>query len=113
MRGLSEMKVLENLELCGTCVYVETDDDTTTDGTLLTSLLPSSLQVFGLDNPHEHIYQDILGLASGAATLFPKLRKVTIRGVQEEQAEVFRQAFESSGIKFIKNEILPEFYHWR
>ncbi|CAH0020682.1 unnamed protein product [Clonostachys rhizophaga] len=113
MRGLSDMKALVNLELCGTCVYVETDDDTTTDGTLLTSLLPSSLQVFGLHKPHEHIYQDILGLASGAAELFPKLIKVMIRGIEGEQAEVFRQAFESSGIKFIQNETLPEFHRWR
>ncbi|CAH0051830.1 unnamed protein product [Clonostachys solani] len=113
MRGLSDMAVLENLELCGTCVYVETDDDTTTDGTLLTSLLPSSLQVFGLDKPHEHIYQDILGLASRADELFPNLRKVMIRGVEDGQAEVFRKAFESNGIMFIHNGILPEFYRWK
>ncbi|KAF4462711.1 hypothetical protein FALBO_10471 [Fusarium albosuccineum] len=93
MQSLQPMQVLETLKLETTSVYVETEDETTTNGNHLIDFLPTSIQGFSLARPHEHIHQDILQLAHVAREKFPRLKDVKISGLDKDDEDRLNRAF--------------------
>ncbi|KAM5372602.1 hypothetical protein ACJZ2D_007376 [Fusarium nematophilum] len=93
MRTLQDMQVLETLNLDTMAVYVETDDESTTDGNLFIDFLPVSLRSLSVGRPHNHIHQDILHLAKVATQRFPNLKEVKTWGLDRDEEKMLNQAF--------------------
>ncbi|KAF7558901.1 hypothetical protein G7046_g5253 [Stylonectria norvegica] len=99
MAPLKDMEVLETLDVDGNCIYVETEDETTTDGSLLIEFLPASLQKLTIRMPHDHIFADILNLGKAAPEKFPKLKEVCITGLDSDTQGALKTILEVGGIK--------------
>ncbi|KAF4984501.1 hypothetical protein FZEAL_349 [Fusarium zealandicum] len=91
IHSLKAMQVLETLKLDSDCLYDEIENESTTDGTLLTNLLPGSLRSFELARPNSHIYQDIAQLARVADDVFPNLERVRISGTSRQKENKLRE----------------------
>ncbi|CAM1510956.1 Fc.00g084690.m01.CDS01 [Cosmosporella sp. VM-42] len=98
IKSLKGMMVLETLEVAGPEIYLQDDEETSTDGTYLTNLLPPSIRQFTIKSPHKHLLHDILKLAESAPVLFPELKQVRFPLLELRHREVVETAFTTKGL---------------
>ncbi|KAK6523112.1 hypothetical protein TWF694_006008 [Orbilia ellipsospora] len=98
MQSLASMEVLESLSIHSSMISPRTRHGATTDGTLLTGLLPRSIKSFAfcISDNHAYIYQDAWQLARVANERFPNLKNVDIIGADVEENKRLKKAFVSN-----------------